>query len=89
MPFGIVMAIMPTWQFNWVVGAIVGAIVSLAISYIFLRGARERIATDIAERRHRTDQRTDTDKADDAELDARGGTDEADHGAPPATRSTP
>lgn len=68
-PFGIIMAILPGWQLNWFVGAIVGAIVSLAISFIFLRGQRERMASDIAEMRHRRDQRTAADKEEDAELD--------------------
>lgn len=73
-PFGIVMLVLPTWQWNWLVGVIVGAIVSLAISQIFLYRERHALAESLQERAEtkaaQKDQRRPIDVEEDADIDA-------------------
>ncbi|KAB1644952.1 DUF4229 domain-containing protein [Gulosibacter chungangensis] len=73
-PFGIVMLVLPTWQWNWLVGVIVGAIVSLAISQIFLYRERFAVAESLQERAEsraaQKDQRRPIDVEEDADIDA-------------------
>lgn len=73
-PFGIIMLVLPGWQWNWLVGVVVGAIVSLTISQIFLYRERFAVADSLKERAEakeaRRDERRPIDIEEDADLDA-------------------
>ncbi|MGO1543938.1 MAG: hypothetical protein ACTHXA_06320 [Gulosibacter sp.] len=73
-PFGIIMLVLPTWQWNWLVGVIVGAIVSLTISQIFLYREQIEIGGAIQERaearKARANERRPIDIEEDADIDA-------------------
>lgn len=69
LPFALVMVALPTWQWNWLLGAILGSVVGLAVSYIFLRRQRDAIAGDLAAMKERRDTRMVLDKEEDAALD--------------------
>lgn len=72
-PFGIIMLVLPSWQWNWLVGVIVGAIVSLAVSQIFLYRERHTMADSLRERAEEkaanVDQRRPIDLEEDADLE--------------------
>lgn len=73
-PFGIVMLVLPTWQWNWLVAVVVGAIVSLTISQIFLYRERFALADSMQARAEaraaKKDQRRPIDVEEDADIDA-------------------
>lgn len=69
-PCAAVLLALPTWEWNWALGAVVGALVSGLVSYLFLRRQREAMTAGLAARAARRDGRGADDLAEDAELDA-------------------
>jgi hypothetical protein len=54
----------------WLWWAVASVIIGFALSYIFLRGPRDQMATELAARAQRRHETTSDDAAEEAEIDA-------------------
>jgi membrane protein implicated in regulation of membrane protease activity len=64
--FAVILAVLVAFQVQFVLAAVIAAVAGLALSYIFFRGLRDRVALDLADRRTAAPKPTTDDTEEDA-----------------------